>query len=276
MVIRRIFSDSDDTIALHVDKGARSLKHAYDGGGLLRLYPNVGFSIVTGQPYSHTIDVVGAVNTPGPHVYEMGYLIGVEKSEPEILLSKDDANPQIACVKRLKRKVAEDNFPAYAMKRGLRANLMLAKKAMLTFLIEPPERGKDFIGQLWPGVVSDYGDDELKKYLAEGSIRLISPGYAVDVMPQGVGKGNAVRHVMESYEINPAETLVLVDSGHSDMEMVDVVREHGYAACPANSTHDIIRAVQDFGERGYVSELTCDQGAFPDMLRHAKRTWGFA
>jgi len=55
MVIRRIFSDSDDTIALHVDKGARSLKHAYDGGGLLRLYPNVGFSIVTGQPYSHII-----------------------------------------------------------------------------------------------------------------------------------------------------------------------------------------------------------------------------
>ncbi len=269
MVIRYILSDSDDTIARHPRHGDRTTVHAEAGGRILRKYPKVGFSIVTGQPYVATMDVVEALGVKGPHVYEMGWCWGELGETPKTMVN---GYPEVSAVRSLKKLLkSEVDVREFAASRGVKARLIVEKKYMLSFAMLGDSTGSYFVERVLPELLAEYGSD-VANYIPK-LVRVINPGFAVDIVPNSVGKKKAASKLLRGKSVGHGETLALVDSGQEDLEMLELA---GYAACPADASEEIRSEILRRKFKGYVSGYTCAEGAFPDILEYAAYTWGFA
>jgi hydroxymethylpyrimidine pyrophosphatase-like HAD family hydrolase len=274
--VRLVGADKDGTIVVPRRLGEQNLHHADEAAALLRNYHNVYLSILTGQSREESGEVVRRVGANGISAYEMGGIMAAPGNRKSYRLSSVDHCGDIEADEALKRWAShldamEGEIRSEALKRGIKGVKRLRDKELIISYEVGDNKGKEF-----QALMNELVPQEVRKLLDEERIRTMNPGYAVDFMPSYVGKRPALHYIMSRYCAKPEEVLVAIDSGHSDLEMMEVVIESGYAACPADSTPEICQAVAGLGDRGYVSQLKCRDGAFPDILRYAEANWGFA
>jgi hydroxymethylpyrimidine pyrophosphatase-like HAD family hydrolase len=283
--VRLFATDGDDTLAPHPDEqGVRNLKPAHAVRSAIEKYPHVTFSVITGQSRNDIQDLVDATGIRGPCAYESGYfyfmggrLLHLSDVRPELI----ERHPEIAAVDRLRQSLANNGFPQWvSSEHGLYADIMRGKGAMLS-IRHYDGRASDFRKSALPAMLGRYPEaDAVRQYIESGAVQ-VTPfrNIATDLKPAIIEKDLPLGIIMKATGAEPRTTMVAGDSG-GDAEMFGVVynadmKDRGYAACPADATREIREIVRAFGNKGIISQWSCEDGAFADILETAARSGWF-
>jgi len=103
--------------------------------------------------------------------------------------------------------------------------------------------------------------DMVKKAIGENVLKVMFCSMAIDILPN-TSKGEAVKFLMDKYNINKDEALAIGDSSHSDIDLLDAV---GNVACPSNADEKLKLYVK--GRNGFIASGNSGQG-FLEILNH--------
>ena len=95
--------------------------------------------------------------------------------------------------------------------------------------------------------------------LTNGEVIGVKSSYnSLEVIPNGVSKGNGLLEFCKYKNIDIKECLVVGDN-YNDESMIDIA---GYKACPSNAVNDIKKKCD------YVSKYDCFNSAIADVIEH--------
>lgn len=95
--------------------------------------------------------------------------------------------------------------------------------------------------------------------ITNGEVMAVKSSYnAIEVIPNGISKGNGLLEFCKYKNLDPKECLVVGDN-YNDESMIDIA---GYKACPSNAVDDIKKKCD------YISDYDCFNSAVADVIEH--------
>jgi len=274
MVIKIVFSDIDECMGNFVKPEYPEKQDLNGNLENLELIKNKTlefkdtlFGVSTGRSFHIADNIMEHSNHTGPSIFEMGNVI----FEPGVgVYNLFEKHPKFKdSIEIIRdfiewRKQMEDSENEIKERfKDANTRQMKERTCMLTYEFEK-NIGKD----LFDFIVKNKMPSNIKDAIDKGILNVMFCDIAIDILPN-LNKGDAVKFLLEKYNIGKEDSLSIGDSNHSDIGLLSAT---DLAGCPNNADDDIKKFVSSKGDNGFVSDKDCAEGMV-DILDKVHERW---